>query len=49
VTIAKIEPVTKFDLGEKLVPWKQRHANGQDSTSEAAPSLASLGRGFPFA
>jgi uncharacterized protein (DUF2252 family) len=30
VAIAKIEPVKKFDLGEKLVPWEERHAYGKE-------------------
>jgi uncharacterized protein (DUF2252 family) len=30
VTIAKINPIMKFDLGEKLIPWKQRHAQGKE-------------------
>ncbi len=29
MAIAKIEPVRKFDLGTKLVPWKERHAEGK--------------------
>ena len=27
---AKLEPLPKFDLGTKMVPWKQRHAEGKD-------------------
>ncbi|MGC1453006.1 MAG: hypothetical protein WA830_23490 [Candidatus Sulfotelmatobacter sp.] len=30
MAIAKIEPVLKFDLGTKMVPWKQRHAEGKE-------------------
>jgi len=29
MTIAKIEPMTKFDLGTTMVPWKGRHAEGK--------------------
>ncbi len=30
MAIAKITPIKKFDLGEKLVPWKERHAMGKE-------------------
>ena len=30
MAIAKMEPVVKFDLGTKMVPWKQRHAEGKE-------------------
>ena len=30
MAIAKIEPILKFDLGTKMVPWKQRHAEGKE-------------------
>jgi uncharacterized protein (DUF2252 family) len=30
LAIAKIEPIPKFDFGTKLVPWKQRHADGKE-------------------
>jgi uncharacterized protein (DUF2252 family) len=30
VVVAKIRPVTKFDLGEKLISWKDRHADGKE-------------------
>jgi Uncharacterized protein conserved in bacteria (DUF2252) len=36
MTIAKIRPVTKFDLGEKLDSWKHRHAEGKE-LRRAAP------------
>ena len=29
MTIAKIEPMPKFDLGSELVPWEQRRAEGK--------------------
>ena len=29
MAIAKLEPLPKFDLGTKMVPWKQRHAEGK--------------------
>jgi len=30
MAIAKMEPVLEFDLGTKMVPWKQRHAEGKE-------------------
>lgn len=30
MAIAKIEPMPKFDFGKKLIPWKQRHADGKE-------------------
>jgi hypothetical protein len=30
MAIAKIEPLPTFDLGTKLVPWKQRYAEGKE-------------------
>ncbi len=30
MAIAKIEPLPKFDFGEKLLEWKQRHAEGKE-------------------
>ncbi len=30
MAIAKMESVVKFDLGTKMVPWKQRHAEGKE-------------------
>jgi uncharacterized protein (DUF2252 family) len=29
MAIASLQPVQKFDLGTKMVPWKQRHAEGK--------------------
>jgi hypothetical protein len=29
MAIAKLEPAPKFDLGTKMVPWKERHAEGK--------------------
>jgi hypothetical protein len=29
MAIAKLEPLRKFDLGSKMIPWKQRHAEGK--------------------
>ena len=29
MAIAKLEPLPKFDLGTRMVPWKQRHAEGK--------------------
>ncbi len=29
MAIAKLEPMTKFDLGTKMVPWKERRAEGK--------------------
>jgi uncharacterized protein (DUF2252 family) len=30
MAIAKIEPLPKFDMGSKLVPWEKRHAAGKE-------------------
>jgi len=30
MAIAKMESIVKFDLGTKMVPWKQRHAEGKE-------------------
>ena len=30
MAIANLQPVQKFDLGTKMVPWKQRHAEGKE-------------------
>ena len=30
MAVAKIEPILTFDLGTKMVPWKQRHAEGKE-------------------
>ena len=30
MTIAKLRPLQKFDLGSTMVPWKDRHAEGKE-------------------
>ena len=30
MSVAKIEPPPKFDMGSKIVPWEKRHADGKD-------------------
>lgn len=30
MAIAKIEPLPKFDMGSKIVPWEKRHAAGKE-------------------
>jgi hypothetical protein len=29
MAIAKLAPIQKYDLGSKMVPWKERHAEGK--------------------
>jgi hypothetical protein len=28
--MAKLEPLPKYDMGSKIVPWETRHAAGKD-------------------